>query len=144
VEKIPFTVYDFFAYLSSGTVWLVTADYVLGIGLLQRDKIGPVLGVTLVIFAYVCGHIVAHFSSFILEHVVVGRLLNRPNAILIGERARWWVLGWVFPNYFRPLPEETQQRIREQAESRGVTSTGEAFFLHAYPIVSANSSPNQG
>jgi hypothetical protein len=55
----------------------------------------------LVVCAYVCGHIVAHFSSFILEHLVVGRFLKRPNAVLLGERPRLAVLRWVFPNYFR-------------------------------------------
>jgi hypothetical protein len=43
-DKIPFSVYDFLAYLSSGTVWLVTLDYVLGMGLLEREKTGD--GVT--------------------------------------------------------------------------------------------------
>jgi hypothetical protein len=138
MEKIPFTVYDFFAYLSSGAVWVLTTDYVLGYGLLERDKITPVLAVGLIIFAYVCGHIVAHFSSFFLEHTLVARLLRRPNAILMGEVARSPLLRWAFPGYFRSLPEPTQRRVVDQAESRGVQATGEALFLHAYPIVTAN------
>jgi len=72
LDKIPFSVYDFFAYLSSGAVWVITTDYVLGTGLLRQKEISPVLGVALVIFAYVPGHIIAHFSSFILEYLVVG------------------------------------------------------------------------
>lgn len=83
MEKIPFTVYDFFARLSSGAVWVLTADYVLGFGLLDRDKIAPVLAVALIIFAYVCGQIVAHFSSFVMEQTVVARLLRRPSALLM-------------------------------------------------------------
>ena len=47
MDKIPFSVYDFFAYLSSGAVWVVTADYVLGTGLLNQKEITPVFGVTL-------------------------------------------------------------------------------------------------
>jgi hypothetical protein len=138
MEKIPFTVYDFFAYLSSGAVWVLTADYVLGFGLLDRDKITPVLAVMLIIFAYVCGHIVAHFSSFILEQTVVARLLRRPNSILMGEHARSRLLRWAFPGYFRALPQPTQRRVVAQAEARGAQTTGEALFLHAYPIVTAN------
>jgi hypothetical protein len=138
VEKIPFTVYDFFAYLSSGAVWVLTADYVLGFGLLDRDKVSPMLAVVLIIFTYVCGQIVAHFSSFILEQTVVARLLKRPNTILMGEQARLRLFRWVFPGYFRALPKPTQQRVLAQAQVRGVQSTGEALFLHAYPIVSAN------
>jgi hypothetical protein len=140
MDKIPFSVYDFFAYLSSGTVWLVTLDYILGMGLLAREKVSPVLGVVLVVFAYVCGHIVAHFSSFILEHLIVGRFLKRPNAVLLGEHPRWVVLKWIFPNYFRALPRQTQERVREQAEARSAKATGEGLFLHAYPIVSSSPS----
>jgi hypothetical protein len=139
VGTIPFSVYDFFAYLSSGAIWLVSADYMLGMGLIDRQRISPVLGVTLVVFAYVCGHIVAHFASFILEQTVVARLLRRPNALLMGEQARTRLFRWIFPGYFRALPQPTQQRVLTQAEARGVKSTGEALFLHVYPIVTANS-----
>jgi hypothetical protein len=138
MEKIPFTVYDFFAYLSSGAVWVLTADYMLGFGLLGRERITPVLAVMLIIFAYVCGHIVAHFSSFILEHMIVARLLKRPSSILMGELPRWRLLRLAFPGYFRALPQPTQRSVVAQAESRGVQSTGEALFLHAYAIVTAN------
>jgi hypothetical protein len=140
MDRIPFTGYDFFAYLSSGAVWVLTVDYILGMGLLDREKISSVLAIALIIFAYVSGQIVAHFSSFILEQIVVARLFKRPSEILMGEHSRWRVLRWTFPNYFRPLPKQTQERVRKQAEARGVHSTGEALFLHAYPIVSSNGS----
>jgi hypothetical protein len=32
MDKIPFSVYDFFAYLSSGAVLVATVDYVWGLG----------------------------------------------------------------------------------------------------------------
>lgn len=98
------------------------------------------LGVALVVFAYVCGHIVAHFSSFAMEQVLVSRLLKRPSSILMGETPRRRIFRWVFPNYFRPLPGQTQRRVHEQAEARGAKSTGEALFLHAYPVVTSNGS----
>jgi hypothetical protein len=139
MDKIPFSVYDFFAYLSSGAVWVLTADYVLGLGLLNQKDVSAILGVALVIFAYVCGHIVAHLSSFTMEHIVVGRLLKRPNAILMGGKPRIRLLRWTFVNYFRPLPAHTQNRVKEQAEARGAASAaGEALFLHAYPVVTSN------
>jgi hypothetical protein len=140
VDKIPFSVYDFFAYLSSGAVWVLTADYVLGLGLLSQKEITAVLGVALIVFAYVCGHIVAHFSSFTMEQLLVGRLLKRPASILMGEKQRWRIFRWVFPNYFRALPAQTQKRVHEQAEARCAKGTGEALFLHAYPVVTSNTS----
>src|SRR5277367_2287547 len=88
MDKIPFSVYDLFAYLSSGAVWVLTADYVLGLGLLYQKDVSVVLGVSLVIFAYICGHIIAHFSSFTMEHIVVARLLKRPTSILMGSKPR--------------------------------------------------------
>lgn len=138
MDKVPFSVYDFFAYLSSGAVWVVTADYVLGLGLLGQKEIAVVLGVALIIFAYVCGQIIAHFSSFTMEHLLIGRLLKRPTSILMGEEPKWRILRWVFPNYFRALPSETQERVRAQAEARGTKYSGEGFFLHAYPVVTSN------
>lgn len=142
MDKIPFSVYDFFAYLSCGTVVLVTADYVMGLGLLNRDKVAPVFAVFLVVVAYVCGHIVAHFSSFFFEHVAIGRVLKRPNALLFGEPPRRG-LSWIFPNYCRPFPTTTIERVRKQLESRGVSTTGEAAFLHAYAVVTATAERQQ-
>jgi len=115
VDKIPFSVYDFFAYLSSGAVVLVTVDYIWGLGVLERKEVGPVLGIALVIIAYVTGHIAAQFSSLLLEHTVVKRVLQRPLALLLGAKPRWIVFAWIFPNFHRAFPENTQRKIKEQA-----------------------------
>lgn len=138
MDKVPFSVYDFFAYLSSGTVLLATADYVMGIGLLQRKEIPPLLAGFLIVLAYILGHIVAHFSSLVLEQRLVHRLLKSPALILLGEKPRSKFLRWLFRNYFRPLPEGTQARVRAQAQFRDVSCSGENLFLHAYALVSAN------
>lgn len=137
MEKVPFSIYDFFAYLSAGAVWILTADYVFGTGLLHQKDIAPILAVALVIVAYVCGQIVAHFASFFLEQLFVFRLLRRPSLVLMGERSRWTILKFVFPNYFRPLPVEIRNRIEEQAASRGVRGRGEGLFLHAYAVLTS-------
>jgi hypothetical protein len=138
VDKIPFSVYDFFAYLSSGAVVLTTVDYVWGLGVLERKEVGSVLGIALVILAYVTGHIVAQFSSMLFEHTIVKRILKRPLALLLGEKSRWVVFAWVFPNFHRPFPESTRRRIKEQAAARSCASEGEGLFLHAYSVVTAN------
>jgi hypothetical protein len=141
LDKVPFSVYDFFAYLSSGAVLLATADYVMGLGLMDRKDVPPLLVAVLIILAYVSGHIVAHFSSFILEQLFVGRLLKRPASILLGESPRSKILRWMFRNYFRPLPVSTQERVHAQAKLRDVAARGEGLFLHAYAVVTA--SPTQ-
>jgi hypothetical protein len=136
--SIPFSVYDFFAYLSSGAVVLATADYIWKLGILTQKDIGPVLGVALIILTYVIGQIVAHFSSALLEHTIAGRILHRPSVLLLGGTPRNKVLKWMFPNYHRPLPSNVQQRIREQAAARNCNSKGDGIFLHAYPLVTKN------
>ena len=83
MDKIPFSVYDFFAYLSSGTVLIITADYIWGLGLLSGKEVSPVLGVALVVLAYVTGQIIAQFSSLLMEQVVVHRVLKRPSSLLL-------------------------------------------------------------
>lgn len=138
MDKTPFTVYDFFAYLSSGAVLVITADYTWGLGLLTRKEVNTVLGVVLIILAYVSGQMVAHFSSFLLEQNVVARLLKRPSTLLLGGKPGWAASRWIFPNYHRPLPELTQRRVREQASARGCSAEGEGLFLHAYSIVTGN------
>jgi len=138
VNKIPFSVYDSFAVLSSGTVVLATVDYVWGMGVLEREKIGTALGVALVIFAYVTGHVVAQFSSWLLEDTIIKRVLQRPLSLLMGAKPRWIVFAWVFPNFHRILPALTLHRINEQAAARNCVATGETLFLHAYSVVTAN------
>ena len=112
--KIPFSVYDFFAYLSSGTVVLATVDYIWGLGILERKEVGTVLGIVLVILAYVTGHIVAQFSSFLFEHTIVKRILQRPLALLLGDEAALDSLRWIFPNFHTPFPEHTRHRIKNR------------------------------
>jgi hypothetical protein len=138
MDKIPFSVYDFFAYLSSGSVLVLTADYIWGLGLLTRPQITILLGITLIVLTYVVGQIVAHFSAFLFEQLVVTRLFKRPSVLLVRGKPQLNLFALLFPNYFRPLPEETQYKILQKARSHGCVETGEVLFLHAYPLVTAN------
>lgn len=138
MDKIPFTVYDFFAYLSSGAVVLAAADYAWHFGLLSEKDVSPILAITLVIFAYVLGHVVAQFSSALLENVFVARVLKRPFPILLGAEPRWRILKAIFPGYFRQMPTAIRERVRTQAAARKCVADDEALFLHVYPVVTSN------
>jgi len=144
MDKIPFGVYDFFAYLSSGAILLVTADYILSLGLLGQKDVGVTLGLVLIIFAYVSGQVVAHFASLVLERFVVGRILKRPTSVLLGEPARSRILIWIFPGYYRALPAGTRDRICQRARARGVGAQDESLFLHVYAVVTSGSERTQG
>ena len=135
---MPFSAYDFFAYLSSGAVLVAAADYIWGLGLLTQKETSAVLGIVLIILAYVSGQVVAHFSSFVFEQLIVHRMLSRPAALLLDSQPRYKLFKWIFPNYHRPLPKGTQQRIHAQSLARKFSAEGDALFLHAYPIVTAD------
>lgn len=134
MSRIPFTVYDFFAYLSSGSVIVAVIDYLYGYQWLQKDKQTVVIGLFLVFLAYIAGHVVAHFSSLFLEQWFVSGLLKRPTRTLLGEAPRKGI-AWLFPGYYRPLPSDTQDRIRQVAQERGFEGKDEGLFLHAFAIV---------
>ena len=138
MDKIPFSVYDFFAYLPSGIVLIAIGDYVMHLGLAGREKVGSLMVVGLLVIAYVLGQVVAHLSSFIFEETLVARLLKKPSLILLGNGRYWKPFAWIFRNYFRTLPKTTQDRVREQAVRRGCSGAGEGLFLHMYAIVSTN------
>jgi hypothetical protein len=118
MNKIPFSVYDFFAYLSSGAVLVATADYIWGLGLLARTDIGALLGVAILIITYVVGQTVAHFSSFFLEQIVVHRMLKRPSFLLMGAKPSLKPFKWLFPNNHRALAPPTMTSAINTA-SRG-------------------------
>ena len=103
-----------------------------------HKEVGPVLTVALVVLAYVTGHIVKQFSSLLIEHTIIKRVLQRPLSLLMGAKPRLLVFAWVFPNFHRALPAITQQRVNEQAAARNCAPTGEGLFLHAYSIVTGN------
>lgn len=137
MNRIPFTIYDFFAYLASGSVLVATIDYLYGYQWILRDEIRPVLVIILIFLAYVAGHCVAHFSSPILEQFFVGTVLKRPSRTLMGDAPNHF-LRFIFPGYFKPLPSVTQERVRQQAQNRGFSGSGEALFLHAYATVTCD------
>jgi hypothetical protein len=138
LDKLPFGVYDFFAYLSAGAVLLLAADYVWELGLLGMKDLTPVLGIALIVLAYVTGHVIAHLSSLLFEQTVVGRILGHPAVRLLGSAPRFRVCAWLFPNYYRPLPANVQQRVRDQAHFRNCSAQDDGLFLHAFPIVTQN------
>jgi len=134
MDKLPFSIYDFFGYLVSGFVVMAAVDYGFrdGHSLTQTTTVS--LGVFWIVVAYIAGHVVANVSGFLYERNLVGRLLGTPEENLFDDRPR---TRWrrVFPGYFDPLPEETRQRVLEKARAKGVTGPGRALFIHCHATV---------
>jgi hypothetical protein len=129
MDKWPFDPYDFFGYLASGLLIIVGMDLVVGIPKVLGHDLKPVESAVLVLAIYVLGQIVATPAKAILEDVVVGRILGRPNVTLFGEK-KPVLRAMIFPGFYAPLPSQTRQRILRKAESEGVKGVGEDLFLH--------------
>ena len=137
MNKIPFNVYDFFAYLSSGSVVIGAIDYLFGYQWLLSKDISIQFFFFLIFLSYTCGHCVAHFSAFLLEKLLVKKLLGSPTLLLMGKPGRiFWRTA--FPGYHHPLPKKTQERVVAVADSKGIDARGSGFFEHAYSIMSRN------
>jgi hypothetical protein len=76
VDKTPFSVYDFFAYLASGAMIVVSVDYLFGEQLVLRPTLSPQMYLLLVIASYVVGQVISHLSAVVLEQWLVKRCLG--------------------------------------------------------------------
>ena len=133
MKDLPFTVYDFFAYLASG-FWLLL---IIGIGIHQPwYTVTDISSLTLlawIVIAYITGHVIAHLSGTLLETMLVHGHLQRDMAILFEQPKDW--RPKIFPGFFKPLPATTQQRVLDRAVKAKITTPDEALFLHALAIV---------
>ena len=117
--KIPFSIYDFFGYLSTGCLLLIATDFAFDKGWLLKGTPSPVLGIFWAIAAYIIGHIIAHIASVLLEIKFLRGVLGSPEEHLFEERkSTFWAR--VFPGNYSPFPKPTQERILAKAQKQGV------------------------
>jgi hypothetical protein len=128
----PFTDYDFWAYISSGFVFLFVLDHSLQTDIFQRPTWTIVEGLIAVAAAYVVGHLLAGVASAVLERRLVGNWLGRPSITLLGVQRgpRWFRV--LYPSFYEPLPSSISDLVLKQGRAYGVTEPGEAIFWLAY------------
>ena len=63
MNRIPFSVYDFFGYLASGFLLIVAVDYVIGEQWVLREDLSVVLGLFWIVVAYIIGQIIAGIAA---------------------------------------------------------------------------------
>lgn len=138
-NKIPFTTYDFWAYLSAGFLLLFAVDHVVGADIFARDSWTIVQGIVVISGAYAVGHLVAGMSSLVLEQGFVGSLLGPPREVLFGcFRAPRWA-RWMLRGYFRRLPDEMCQAALAKGLAAGIGGPGEALFQFGFQKARASS-----
>jgi hypothetical protein len=135
VDKLPFSVYDFFAYLSSGFVLLVGLAAAFAGSNDWQETPSTVVGLLLIVIAYSVGHVVATISGHMLEGVLVRGILGTPTVNLLrsGDAPPW---ARIMPGYYRALPASQRDRVLEKAKAKaGITKPGEALFYHCFATV---------
>ncbi len=130
MKDIKFDPYDFFGYLASGYLIVGALQLIVGVPDFYGRDLKAFELIILTIGAYILGHISASPAKFLLEDIVVHKLLKAPSETLMSD-AKNGLFRYISPGYYKPLPEEIRTRIRNRAKNEGCpTCTGESLFLH--------------
>jgi hypothetical protein len=134
MDKLPFSVYDFFGYLAAGFVVLVAADAAFLGGSLTHREPGLVDDFLLVVLAYVAGQVISTAARVVLERTVLRRGLGLPSDRLFEE---WTSCArHLFPGYAEMLPAGARRRVLDRsAKEAHIDETGEDLFLHCHARV---------
>lgn len=133
--KIPFNVYDFFAYLSSGAVLAAAVDYAYGSAILVQKDVPTLLLLGTLLLCYALGHFVSQLGAFIVEHWFARSILKPPFENLFNNKEISCAKRLLFPGYCSPIPEATLEKVKSRANQSEVDSYGEELFYHIYQNV---------
>jgi hypothetical protein len=144
MDKIPFSIYDFFGYLSAGAVTLFGAVFAIqGVDAFDVE-LSSAQVILLVVAAYVTGHVIAAISSFVLERRLTRKFLGTPTKLLFKKEGP--KKGWrrFFGTYHSPLPPRTQEIVLAKAEEAAeIDAPGEGLFFHCFGVVRHDEYPRE-
>lgn len=129
MTRIPLNPYDFFGYLGSGVLVVVGMQFVLGFPHVLGHDFKVVDGAMLFLGVYVAGQIMATPAKAVLEDIVVEKILGRPHTVLLGRESPR-IRGFLFPGYYKRLPESVQKSVLSKSVTDGKQLEGESLFLH--------------
>jgi hypothetical protein len=134
MDRLPFSVYDFFGYLSAGFVLLVgLAAAFTGSNAWEKSPT-TIVTLLLIVLAYSSGQVVANVAGHVIERRLVGGWLKSSTQILFAP-AETGPVARLFPGYFRPLPEAQQRAVLNVAAKSGIAGPGEGLFFHCFARV---------
>jgi hypothetical protein len=138
MDKIPFSVYDFFGYLASGFVLLVGVAASFTNTDSWQNNPTLIISILLVIGAYTVGQVIANIAGFLLESVVIAKLLRRPSVNLMATDSPPKWRARFFPGYYRALPAVQRDACLSRA---GLSElSGEGLFYKAFAVVKRDES----
>lgn len=129
MKELPFDPYDFFGYIASGLVLVALAQVVFGFPRVIGAELKPFDIAITVLAVYMAGQIAAGPAKFVLEDILVHKVLGSPAANLLSSRApRFRRL--LFPGFYRPLPYVVRTKIQRKLEAMSpVPHDPEGVFL---------------
>jgi hypothetical protein len=132
MNKIPFSLYDFFGYLAAGFMWLVGLMVISGSDKPEIESINWIEGVVWLIVMYVAGHVNAHFANWLLEKKIIGAL-GYPSINLFTEPKKPHKM---FKEFRRILPSPLRENILSRYKKMsGDDKPGEAMYLYCFHTV---------
>lgn len=130
-----FSDYDIWAYLPAGTLAIAAWDFSFGTNYVLKASWSPADGVVILFSAYVVGQILATPSSWLLERLLVARVLLSPSVnLLIDSQVgfRKALQRTILGDYYSPFEKKLRDRIVSKAGAN--VGLGEPMFWCAYPI----------
>lgn len=128
MNNFPFSVYDFFGYISSGFLLISAWMFFVKKQLEFTDDL--MTNFVFIIIAYILGHINAMPSKFFLEDLLVGKVLKKPNINLFKKNRNWW--RYLFPEYYKTLPNKQIDKIFAKSKNYHIDEPGESLFIHSF------------
>lgn len=129
MDKIPFSVYDFFGYLAPGVLFLGSVDYfILDHQLIEYAKENLITAIVSLIIVYIIGHFISSASYWSFEKIIVGKCLKQPSETLfkesvITEKKTWKKLllsfiknpkEFLFSSYYIPFSQTVLKKINDK------------------------------
>ena len=127
--RLPLQPYDFFGYLGSGLLIVVGMQFVLGFPDVLGHDFQVVDGAIFFLGVYVAGQMMATPAKAMLEDIVIEKILGKPHTVLFGGK-KPPIRGFLFPGYYKQLPESVQKAVLSKSASGGKHLEGESLFLH--------------
>lgn len=142
MQNVPFTITDALGYVAAGLIIMVAATIAV-VGELPTE-VSLVTGIGIGVGAYVAGHCISGVSTWALDRVLFNDSwgLGRPENVLMGDRRgkgapKLW--RTLFGNYYSPLPERIEERVKQKAKAEGLEEDDPAALLtHCESVVQGN------
>ena len=145
-SAVPLGVFDFFAYVASGTMLLVGVAFAFDFEIGREDGLSIAEAGWWLVLSYSVGQCIAHFSGLLLKDWLIHRVVGMPSDHLLKRQAqvprRWKaqaLLSRCVPSYVKPLGDDVLARLEVRLRTANVEPLGGDAFYYARSVVRRDS-----